>query len=163
MKKAVLALTLSALLSTPALANIHLSPEVKIGPYNGFGLQAGLTDTLGFDAVFVSYSRTEYKQFSYDEKLDTYRIGAQYMFGASKIHGLQIEFGLADYDGVKSWSGNNETKTSKGASIGASYVFQVTPNIGLRAGGDFNAFRTADTFIPHGFSPNLNIGMTFTF
>ncbi|OZS44226.1 hypothetical protein [Photobacterium sanguinicancri] len=163
MKKAFLALTLSALISAPAIADIHLSPEVKIGAYNGFGLQAGLTDTLGFDAVFVSYSRTEYKKFSYDEKIDTYRIGAQQMFGASKVHGLQIEIGLADYDGQKIRSGNEETKTSTGVSIGASYIFQATPNLGLRAGGDFNTFRSSNTFIPHDFSPNLNIGMTFTF
>ena len=163
MKKLVLALTLSALSSTPTLADIHLSPEVKIGAYNGFGLQAGLTDTLGFDAVFVSYSRTEYNKFNYGERLDTYRIGAQHMFGASKIHGLQIELGLADYDGKKNRSGNEETKASKGVSIGASYIFQVTPNIGLRAGGDLNTFRSSTTFIPHDLSPNLNIAMTFTF
>lgn len=44
MKKSHLVLAIATLFSANTFANnIHLSPEVKIGPYGGFGIQAGVT------------------------------------------------------------------------------------------------------------------------
>lgn len=164
MKKSHLVLTIVTLFSANTFANdFHLSPEIKIGPYGGFGIQAGVTDALGFDAAFISYGRTVYSSSMYDETIDSYRFGIQQMFGASKMHGMQLEVGLADYDGKKTKSGETTKESALGSSIGASYVFQATDHLGLRAGVDLNYFPMSDTYIPYELSTNFNIGMTFTF
>ncbi|PQJ89866.1 hypothetical protein [Aliivibrio sifiae] len=164
MKKSHLVLAIATLFSANTFANdFHLSPEIKIGPYGGFGIQAGVTDALGFDAAFISYGRTVYSSSMYDETIDSYRFGVQHMFGAAKIHGMQLEAGIANYDGKKTKSGNTTKESALGSSIGASYVFQATDNLGLRAGVDLNYFPMSDTYIPYDLSTNFNIGMTFTF
>ena len=164
MKKSHLVLAIATLFSANTFANdLHLSPEIKIGPYGGFGIQAGVTDALGFDAAFISYGRTVYSSSMYDETIDSYRFGIQQMFGASKMHGMQLEVGLADYDGKKTKSGETTKESALGSSIGASYVFQATDHLGLRAGVDLNYFPMSDTYIPYELSTNFNIGMTFTF
>ena len=164
MKKSHLVLAIATLFSANTFANdFHLSPEIKIGPYGGFGIQAGVTDALGFDAAFISYGRTVYSSSMYDETIDSYRFGIQQMFGASKMHGMQLEIGLADYDGKKIKSGDTTKESALGSSIGASYVFQATDHLGLRAGVDLNYFPMSDTYIPYELSTNFNIGMTFTF
>ncbi|MUK75499.1 hypothetical protein GNP84_01110 [Aliivibrio fischeri] len=164
MKKSHLVLAIATLFSANTFANnIHLSPEVKIGPYGGFGIQAGVTDALGFDAAYLSYGRTVYSSSTYDETIDSYRFGVQHMFGASKIHGLQLEVGIADYDGKKTSKGETTKESTLGSSIGASYVFQATDQLGLRAGVDLNYFPMSDTYIPYDLATNFNLGMTFTF
>ena len=164
MKKSHLVLAIATLFSANTFANdFHLSPEIKIGPYGGFGIQAGVTDALGFDAAFISYGRTVYSSSMYDETIDSYRFGIQQMFGASKMHGMQLEVGLADYDGKKTKNGEATKESALGSSIGASYVFQATDHLGLRAGVDLNYFPMSDTYIPYELSTNFNIGMTFTF
>ena len=164
MKKPHLVLAIATLFSANTFANdFHLSPEIKIGPYGGFGIQAGVTDALGFDAAFISYGRTVYSSSMYDETIDSYRFGIQQMFGASKMHGMQLEVGLADYDGKKTKNGETTKESALGSSIGASYVFQATDHLGLRAGVDLNYFPMSDTYIPYELSTNFNIGMTFTF
>ncbi|MCP3697348.1 MAG: hypothetical protein GY920_02095 [Aliivibrio sp.] len=164
MRKSHLVFAIATLFSANTFANdFHLSPEIKIGPYGGFGIQAGVTDTLGFDAAYISYGRTVYSSSMYDETIDSYRFGIQQMFGASKMHGMQLEIGLADYDGKKTKSGETTKESALGSSIGASYVFQATDHLGLRAGVDLNYFPMSDTYIPYDLSTNFNIGMTFTF
>lgn len=80
MKKSHLVLAIATLFSANTFANnIHLSPEVKIGPYGGFGIQAGVTDALGFDAAYLSYGRTVYSSSTYDETIDSYRFGVQHI------------------------------------------------------------------------------------
>nr|VVV04889.1 hypothetical protein AW0309160_02298 [Aliivibrio wodanis] len=164
MKKSHLVLAIATLFSANTFANdFHLSPEIKIGPYGGFGIQAGVTDALGFDAAFISYGRTVYSSSMYDETIDSYRFGVQQMFGASKMHGMQLEIGLADYDGKKTKSGETTKEGALGSSIGASYVFQATDQLGLRAGVDLNYFPMSETYIPYDLSTNFNIGITFAF
>ncbi|MUL02181.1 hypothetical protein GNP89_08175 [Aliivibrio fischeri] len=164
MKKSHLVLAIATLFSANTFANnIHLSPEVKIGAYGGFGIQVGVTDALGFDAAYLSYGRTVYSSSTYDETIDSYRFGVQHMFGASQIHGLQLEVGFADYDGKKTSKGETTKERALGSSIGASYVFQATDQLGLRAGVDLNYFPMSDTYIPYDLATNFNLGMTFTF
>ncbi|MFA0464873.1 hypothetical protein AB4458_27400, partial [Vibrio sp. 10N.261.45.F1] len=68
----------SALFSTSALSNgLHLSPELKIGSYHGFGMQAGITDVANLGAVYLSYSHLWYDSDRYDENVDAYRVGIQ--------------------------------------------------------------------------------------
>lgn len=76
---------------------------------------------------------------------------------------MQLEVGLADYDGKKTKSGETTKESALGSSIGASYVFQATDHLGLRAGVYLNYFPMSDTYIPYELSTNFNIGMTFTF
>lgn len=164
MKKTHRVLAIATLFSANTFANnIHISPEIKIGPYGGFGIQAGVTDALGFDAAYVSYSRTVYSSSMYDEAIDSYRFGVQQMFGSAKIHGVQFEVGVANYDGKKTKSGDTTKESTLGSSLGAAYVFQATEQVGLRAGIDLNYFPMSDTYIPYDLSTNFNIGMTFTF
>lgn len=92
----------SALFSTSAFSNgLHLSPELKIGSYHGFGMQAGITDVANLGAVYLSYSHLWYDGDRYDETVDAYRVGIQNMFGRNQNHGFQAEIGVASYDGTK--------------------------------------------------------------
>ncbi|EIU7612890.1 hypothetical protein L3I75_004762 [Vibrio vulnificus] len=147
------------LLPSLSYANLSISPELKLGPYKGAGIQVGLTDTLGFDAVFAELAKTRYESKIYDEEIYSYRVGFQQMFGASKQHGFQASLGLAQYDGYL----REEHKTANGLSIGGSYVFQANQHLFLRAGFDFNVFDTNATYIPSDTSPNFNLGFGLRF
>lgn len=153
-----------ALLSTSASATgLHLSPEFKIGPYHGFGVQVGLTDVSDLGALYVSYSDIWYESGRYDETVNSYRIGIQNMFGSQQIHGFQAEIGFADYDGQKTRSDITERKTAKGLSLGGAYVYQATPILALRAGADLNLFDHNKTFVPYNTTINLNLGAILSF
>jgi hypothetical protein len=159
MKKALL---ISALLSFSTLSNasdIMLSPEIKLGAYRGAGLQVGATDTLGFDAVFFDYARTNYVSNNYDENIDSYRIGFQQMFSSTIVQGFQAGLGVAQYDGSK----RGESRTASGVSIGAAYVYQATPNFGLKTGFDIHVFDHQKTYIPSDILSSWNLGFTLTF
>ncbi len=88
-------LPFAALASEAQAQNVHLSPDVKIGIFNGAGVQLGIADTLGMDAVYFSYARKYYDTDRYDETIDSYRLGLQHMFGDRENYGLQAEIGLA--------------------------------------------------------------------
>ncbi|MBE8607153.1 MULTISPECIES: hypothetical protein [Vibrio] len=163
MKLKTLLLT-SALFSTSAFSNgLHLSPEVKIGAYHGFGIQAGITDVANSGALYLSYSHLWYDSSRYDETVDAYRIGIQNMFGRNQIHGFQAEIGMASYDGAKTRSSEIEEKTAHGLSLGGAYVYQATPVLGLRAGFDMNIFDHNKTFVPYDTTINLNLGAIVRF
>ena len=50
----------SALFSTSAFSNgLHLSPELKIGSYHGFGMQAGITDVAKSKDTIVCTDKTK--------------------------------------------------------------------------------------------------------
>lgn len=157
MKKHLLALILLTPLTATA-SDLHLSPEVKIGPYLGAGIQVGMTDVLDLDAVFFSYNRTAYQSSVYDEAIDSFRIGGQKMLGASKTHGFQAEVGYAKYDGTKDLFSPTRYKAD-GISIGGAYVFQATESLALRGGVDFNLFGWGNTHIPYDISPTFNLGV----
>ena len=154
----------SALFSTSALSNgLHLSPELKIGSYHGFGIQAGITDVANLGAVYLSYSHLWYDSDRYDETVDAYRAGIQNMFGRNQNHGFQAEIGVASYDGTKTRNGEVEEKTAHGLSLGGAYVYQATPVLGLRAGVDMNIFDHNKTFVPYDTTINLNLGSIIRF
>jgi len=157
MKKLSL-ITLSLTSFMASASTLHISPELKIGAYQGVGIQLGATDVIDLDAVYFSYNVTGYESSVYDERIDSYRIGGQKMLGASKVHGFQAEMGFAQYDGTKDWSSPVRYKAD-GISFGGAYVFQATEHLGLRAGVDFNMFRWGNTHIPYDMSPTFNLGV----
>lgn len=165
MRLKILFVLLSGLMMTQLThaKKIHISPELKIGLYNGFGLQVGLIDIYDFDVLYLSYGQTRYEDSVWDERLDSYRVGMQHMFGAAKLHGFQAEFGIVHYDGTKDFLNGAEHRSAYGASFGGSYVFQATKHLGLRAGFDLNYFGFSDTHIPFNLSPNFNLGVNFSF
>lgn len=162
LRNIVLALSL---LSAPMVhaSSLHLSPELKIGAYHGFGMQAGMTDVASFDAVYLSYSHLWYESDRYDESVDSYRLGIQQSYGSKGLHGFQAEIGFATYDGDKTRSGVTENKSATGLSIGGAYVYQATSMLALRAGADMNIFDHNKTYIPYDTTINLNLGAIITF
>ncbi|WP_017220743.1 hypothetical protein [Moritella dasanensis] len=158
--------------STSALANtVHISPEIKIGPYegtgiSGAGLQLGLTDTFGLDAVYLSYSHTS-AQFLYldNDRLKTYRIGAQKQLVNKPKMSLQLEAGWVEYEGKQRRFGSNDMRYSEatGVSISASWVIAVTDNIAFRAGTDINYIDRDKTFLPYDLSAMFSTGIIFSF
>ncbi|MCF4176376.1 hypothetical protein [Vibrio sp. McD22-P3] len=158
MKKLLLPL-IATLSFTTSAQTFHVSPDLKIGIYNGAGIQLGVADTLGMDAVFFSYGRKTYNTNRYDERLDSYRLGLQHMFGHKQDHGLQAEFGLADYYGRDSRDSESSSRSSLGLSIGASYVYMLNSSFGLKTGFDYDVFNSQDTYIPVGSNMTLNFGV----
>ncbi|MEZ8625969.1 hypothetical protein [Vibrio splendidus] len=156
-------LLLSVLSTSVSASAIHLSPELKIGSYHGFGVQAGITDVASLGAVYLSYSHIWYDSDRYDETVDAYRVGIQNMFGRNHNHGFQAEIGVASYDGTKTRSGEVEEKTAHGLSLGGAYVYQATPMLGLRAGVDMNIFDHNKTFVPYDTTVNFNLGAIISF
>ena len=144
-------------------SSLHLSPELKIGAYHGFGMQAGMTDVANFDAVYLSYSHLWYESDRYDESVDSYRVGIQQSYGSKSLHGFQAEIGFATYDGDKTRSGVTENKSATGLSIGGAYVYQATSMLALRAGADMNIFDHNKTYIPYDTTINVNLGAIITF
>jgi len=160
------ALLIAALVSSPMLVHangLHLSPEVKIGAYHGFGLQAGVTDVADLNAVYLSYSNLWYDSNNYDESVDAYRVGIQNMLGHNQTHGFQAEVGFANYDGERIRSGETQKKTATGFSLGGAYVYQATSMLSLRAGFDMNIFDHNKTYIPYDTTVNVNLGAIFSF
>jgi len=158
--------------STSVFANtIYFSPEMKIGPYvgsgiSGAGMQLGLTDSFGLDAVYLSYSHTS-AEFLYLDKdrLKTYRIGAQKQMVNRPKMSLQLETGLVEYEGKQNRFSNSAVKTieGKGASISANWVVAVTDNIAFRAGTDFNYIDRNKTFLPYSLTATISTGVVFSF
>ncbi|HAS6348877.1 hypothetical protein LZU85_11520 [Vibrio sp. IRLE0018] len=157
MKK--MAIILSSLICSTAFAGITISPDLKLGPYKGAGIQLGMSDVLGFDAVFAEVAKTRYESRAYDEEIYSYRAGIQQMLGESKQQGFQASLGLAKYDG----SFFNEHKNTHGVSISANYVFQANQHLFLRAGFEVDVFDINTTFIPADTSPNFNLGFGLRF
>ncbi len=158
-------LLLSLALSSTAVSasGLHLSPELKLGDFHGFGFQIGASDTFDLDALYFSYSETWYKRNNYDETINTYRLGMQQLLGTAKKHGFQAEIGLAAYDGERTTNSAIESKSATGLSLGGAYVYQATENIGLRAGLDFNFFDHNKTFEFYDTTANINLGVNFSF
>lgn len=159
MKKTLL---VTSLLAVPFVTNAHsiqLSPELKIGAYRGAGIQVGLPNTLGFDAVFFDYGQTRYASNVYDETLHSYRVGLQQMFGQAAAHGFQVSIGGVQYEGSK----KEESRSATGVSIGANYVYQITDNLGVRTGLDINVFDNQQTYIPADILSNWNLGFILRF
>jgi hypothetical protein len=169
MKKFLISFAL--LCSSSAFADsIHLSPDMRIGPYvgsgiSGGGIQFGLVDTLGLDAIYLSYSHTSAEFWHSDkDRLKTYRIGGQYQFVQSPKMALQLEAGIVDYEGSRQilWE-DRRYKEGQGASISAAWVMFINDSVGFRAGGDFNFIDSSNTFLSSTFSATLSTGVVFQF
>lgn len=170
MKKHILALTLLAPFSTLA-SGLHISPEIKMGPYvdaglSGGGLQLGMTDVLGLDALYFSYSHTSAEVLWDKDRLKTYRVGGQYHFMDQPVKfGVQLEAGLVDYQGSRDdlWSDNTRYADATGASFSAAWVIFATENIGFRLGGDFNYIDKSKTLLGNNWSATLSTGVILHF
>ncbi|OIQ25724.1 DUF481 domain-containing protein [uncultured Vibrio sp.] len=169
MKKLLISLAL--LCSSSVAANtVHISPDMRIGPYagsgiSGGGIQIGLADTLGLDALYLSYSHTSAEFWQSDkDRLKTYRIGGQYQFVQSPKMALQLEAGIVDYEGSRQilWE-DRRYKEGQGASISASWVMFINDHVGFRAGADFNFIDSDDTFLSNTFSATFSTGVVFQF
>lgn len=158
--------------SSSVLANtVHISPAMTFGPYigagiSGGGLQLGLTDRLGWDAVYFSYSHTS-AQFLLHEKdrLKTYRLGVQTEVIRMPGVSVQFEAGLVEYDGKKKYWGDDEVYTADaiGASISFAWVHAITDNIAVRSGGDLNFIDRDKTFLPYDLSATISMGIVMNF
>jgi len=158
--------------STSVFANtIHVSPEMKIGPYqgsgiSGAGIQLGLTDRLGLDAVYLSYSHTSADFYGIDnDRLKTYRLGGQYQLVSKPKMSLQLEVGFVNYEGIQEpiFTGPTRYREGQGASISASWVIAVNDNIAFRAGTDFNYIDQDNTFLSYDLTATISTGIVLTF
>ncbi|OLQ84398.1 hypothetical protein BIY21_20130 [Vibrio ponticus] len=169
MKKTILLMCLMA--SSNALATgLHISPDMKIGPYfgsgiSGGGLQLGVTDTAGLDAIYLSYSHTSAEILTDKDRLKTYRLGAQYNLPQVPMLGFQLEIGGVKYEGSRYyfWNKPTEYREGSGVSMAAAWVLAVNDNLALRAGMDVNYIDSDKTYLSSNFSTTLNTGIVLRF
>jgi hypothetical protein len=170
MKSPALLLPMALLMitSTAQAKSIHISPDIRLGELDGYGLQLGVKDVMWLDAVFVSVGRIEgentgiYTNSYRKEKVHTYRVGGQYAFDRADVHKVQLELGMSKYSG-RYYNYNNLSKEhyiSDGISYSTSYVYQATDSLGLRAGVEFNFFGPFST--PRVFDTTMNATLGFT-
>lgn len=170
MQKHVLASMLLMPFSAAA-SGLHISPELKMGPYygsglSGGGLQLGVTDVAGLDALYLSYSHTSAELLWNKDRLKTYRVGGQYHFINQPVKfGLQLEAGIVEYDGRRDpiFSGETQYAEGTGASFSAAWVFFPTDNLGIRLGGDFNYIDKSKTLLESTWSATLGTGVILHF
>jgi hypothetical protein len=170
MRKHLLTLALFTPISAMA-SGIHLSPEIKFGPYigsglSGGGLQLGVSDVLGLDALYVSYSHISSQMIKLqDDRLKTYRIGTQYQITQSPKMAFQVEAGIVEYEGVRYgiWGDHRIEREGKGVSLSASYLIHVNPNVGFRFGGDINIIDEDKTLFGTPVSSSISTGVVFNF
>ncbi|MGF1696855.1 hypothetical protein L4C54_14385 [Vibrio lamellibrachiae] len=162
MKKLLLPIMLLTPISASAMG-IHISPEVKAGIMLGSGIQLGVTDVWGLEAVYGSYHYMSETNSVYDHSSKAYRMGVQKMFGQNKRFGFQAEIGYAEYEGTRdSWS-ETKHRTAESVSIGGAYVYQATDSIGLRAGMDINLYGIGNAYFAYGAQPSFSLGAIFHF
>lgn len=152
-------------------SGLHISPEIKLGPYvgsgiSGGGLQLGVTDVLGLDALYVSYAHTS-AEFLYDkDRLKTYRLGGQYQFVETPMKmALQLEGGIVEYEGSRDYIFSDRSRYAEGtgATVSASWVVFVNDNVGFRLGGDFHYIDQNKTLFGTHWSATLSTGVVLHF
>ncbi|MDA0149116.1 hypothetical protein [Vibrio sp. LaRot3] len=153
--------------SSTALANIHISPEVRLGPYfgsgiSGGGLQLGLTDILGTDALYLSHSHLSAEFITDKDRIKTYRLGAQYDFSTVPSLGFQVELGMLEYEGSRTIL-NTQTRSGTGISSAFAWVYNVNSNLGVRAGMDINYIDKSKSFLSSDLSATFNAGVILHF
>lgn len=170
MKKHFLALTLLIPFTTSA-TGLHISPDIKMGPYvgsgiSGGGLQLGLSDVLGLDALYLSYGHTSAEFLLDKDRLKTYRLGGQYQFVETPMKmALQLEAGLVEYEGSRDYVFSSETtyRQGNGASISAAWVTFINENVGFRLGTDIHYIDKSKTLFGTHWSATLSTGIIFHF
>lgn len=168
MKKALISFSLFASFGSFA-SGLHISPEMKLGPYigsgiSGGGLQLGVTDVLGLDALYLSYSHTSAEILTDKDRLKTYRIGAQYNLPQAPMLGFQLELGGVAYEGSRHYIFSpREYRDGTGISTAGAWVLQMNENLGFRAGIDINFVDKKDTYLNSNFSTTFSTGITLRF
>lgn len=166
-KLALIALTLSSFAASAT--GLHISPEIKIGPYVGSGLsgagfQLGVNDVLGADALYLSYSHTDAELLLNNDKFTTYRIGIQHeLSGSPSKVAFQLEAGIVHYEGHRDsiWSEKSYTTKAQGATISGSWVMFINDNVGFRVGADINYIDQDKTLLGTHWSTMLSTGIVF--
>lgn len=150
--------------------NVHFSPEIKTGPYytsgaSGGGLQIGVSDKSGLDALYLSYTHTSAEFITDKDRLKTYRLGVQYQLVTKPKIAVQFEGGVVDYEGSRRNIFDDERRylSGLGVSSAAALVIFINKNIGLRAGLDLNYIDTNDTFLSYPFSATYSAGLVLHF
>ncbi|EGU49345.1 hypothetical protein VII00023_09920 [Vibrio ichthyoenteri ATCC 700023] len=168
MKKTLITFSLLASFGSFA-SGLHISPELKLGPYVGSGnlgggLQVGITDVLGLDALYMSYSHTSANILTDKDRLKTYRIGAQYNLPQAPMFGFQVEIGGVEYEGSRNYIFSpTKYRDGSGVSTAAAWVLQINDTIGLRAGIDINYIDNKNTYLSSDFSTTFSTGVTLRF
>jgi len=168
MKKRVMVISLAASFGTYA-SGLHLSPEIKMGPYvgsglSGGGLQLGITDVWGLDAIYASYTHTSAEILTDKDRLKTYRIGAQYNLPQAPMLGFQLELGGVEYQGSRDYIFSpRQYREGSGVSVAGAWVLQVNDNLGLRAGMDINYIDKNKSYLSSDFSTTFSTGITLRF
>ncbi|WP_070962527.1 hypothetical protein [Vibrio sonorensis] len=167
MKKLITPLLL--LSSFSSFANtVYVSPDLRVGPYfgsgiSGGGLHLGLTNTLGLDAVYLSYSHISAEYITDRDRLKTYRLGTQYNFESAPDIGVQFEMGVVDYQGTRTILSNTRERDGTGISGAFAWTLNVSDQLGFRAGMDLNYIDRHKTFLSSHLSTSLNLGVTLRF
>lgn len=155
--------------SAGSAAGLHISPDIKIGPYSGSGisgggLQMGVTDVFGLDSLYVSYSHTSARILIDKDRLKTYRIGAQYNLPQVPMLGFQLEVGGVQYEGSRNYFFSpSQYREGSGVSVAGAWVLQINDNLGFRAGLDINYIESNKTYLSGDFSATLNTGVVLRF
>ncbi len=151
-------------------STFHVSPDLRIGPFagsgiTGGGIQLGMTDSFGFDAVYISYSQNSFEFITTEEKLATYRVGIQHQIESMPLVGFQVELGLVEYEGTyhKILSDSSDYRSGKGPSISFAWTLGLTDHIAFRAGGDINYIDRDNTHMPYSTSAMFTTGVIFQF
>ncbi|MDD1782675.1 hypothetical protein LRP49_16000 [Enterovibrio sp. ZSDZ35] len=159
--KKIICLSTLLFCSSNAIANVHFSPDLKMGSLWGVGVQLGQTDVLGYEAIYGSFGITESHWFSDREAVKHYRVGVQYQQPTHETYSVQLEAGLAKYKGSRDYFGRDSKElTAYGPSIAAALVFDYNSPIQVRYGLEVGYFRHQDTFLPSGLSPQLSVGVS---
>lgn len=166
MRKIILLLLVSASFHTFA-HGIHLSPEARLGPYwgsgiSGGGIQLGVTDTFGLDALYLSYSHLSAEFLTDHDRLKTYRIGGQYNLPSTPMLGVQLEVGMVDYEGSRTIF-DTQYRQAKGVSTAFAWVLDINDNLGFRAGMDLNFISKNKAYLSSPVSTTFNTGIVLRF
>ena len=168
MKKTLILISLVTSFGSYA-SGLHLSPEIKMGPYvgsgiSGGGLQLGITDVLGLDAIYASYTHTSADILTDKDRLKTYRIGAQYSLPQAPMLGFQLELGGVEYQGSRDYIFSpRQYREGSGVSLAGAWVLQINDNLGLRAGIDINYIDKNKSYLSSDFSTTFSTGITLRF
>ncbi|MFB1077747.1 hypothetical protein [Photobacterium damselae] len=151
-------LAIALLMSTSASANIHFSPDIKLGPYYlGLGAQVGLQDVMSVESVYGSFGYMDSTFLSDKETMSHYRIGTQYKEQSKGIYSVQLEAGVAKYKGARYYWRDKETKESYGPSIAGALVFNNSSPFQVRVGAELSYFKKS--YLPSRLAPNVTFGI----
>ncbi len=162
--------SLVLLSAAPHADTLHLATEMKTGPYissglSGYGLQLGARDVLGIQAVYVYYTQIQARFMFFDEdEIQTYRLGG--LFGLPHVPkvALQLEAGLAKYDGYrKSFIGESRSTSQQGVSTFIAWVYNASRHLDFRIGMDINYLNRKNTFLGSSLAPTYSTGMVVHF